>query len=269
MKNYPSLPALFKDVGLSIAKKHKATGLSSICPLEFAEKIDAIGQAEDADKVALGEIKDLWFSIIGGVLTICWRDPLDIVHEGSVITYFGATTLRAKLDNYPVGPEDGIQIYSGVTRDKHASIPLVVDLDSLGLIQDDGEGGTKTIYFKFFSKTSGSALHDGIWNTDTLIGDANQFSSDSYGWSTIYSALKDYPTTKALSVLPEAGSKVFVKYIIRDYYLSSGINVAAETRQDVVNNAYKLSAVAIPWTILGYNANVPQYVGYKRFDDLT
>ena len=108
MKNYSSLSALFRDVGLSIVKKHKATGLSSICPLEFAEKIDAIDQAEDADKVALGEIKDLWFSIIGGVLTICWRDPLDVVHEGSAITYFGATTLRAKLDGYPVGPEDGI-----------------------------------------------------------------------------------------------------------------------------------------------------------------
>ena len=60
-----------------------------------------------------------------------------------------------------------------MTRDKHASTPLVVDLDSLGLIQDNGEGGTKTIYFKFFSKTSGSALHNGIWNTDTLIRDAN------------------------------------------------------------------------------------------------
>ena len=81
--------------------------------------------------------------------------------------------------------------------------------------------------------------------------------------------MKDYPTAKALSVLPEVGSKVFVDYMIRDYYLSSGINVAAETRQDVVNNADKLSAVAIPWTILGYNANVPQYVGYKRLDSLT
>ena len=81
--------------------------------------------------------------------------------------------------------------------------------------------------------------------------------------------MKDYPTANALGILPEAGSKVFVNYMIRDYYISSGINVATETRQDVVNNADKLSTVTIPWTILGYNANVPQCVGYKRLDDTT
>lgn len=42
MKNYTSLSAMFRDVGLSICKKHKSLGLSSISPLEFAEKIDAI-----------------------------------------------------------------------------------------------------------------------------------------------------------------------------------------------------------------------------------
>lgn len=156
-----------------------------------------------------------------------------------------------------------------MVRDKHASSPLVVDLDALGLIQDDGEGGTSTIYFKFFSKTSGSALHDGIWNTDTLVGDANQFSSESYDWNAIYSALKDYSNARELSILPEPGSKIYVDYIVRDYYISSGINVATETRQDVINNVDKLSSVSIPWTVLGYNANVPQYIGYKRLDSLT
>ena len=49
MKQYNSLSALFKDIGLSIAKKHKSNNLTAITPYEFAEKIDSIDTIENAD----------------------------------------------------------------------------------------------------------------------------------------------------------------------------------------------------------------------------
>lgn len=134
---------------------------------------------------------------------------------------------------------------------------MTVDLNSLGLIQDD-----RIIYFKFFSATSG-----GYWNTDTLTNEVNKFSSSTYDWTAVYSALKDYPNSRESGVLPHAGDVVYIDYINRDYYIENGKNVAAETRADVVNNIDKLSSVSIPWRILGFNANVPQYVGYKRYDE--
>ena len=101
MRSYNSLSSLFKDVGLSIAKKHKHNNLTAIHPCEFAEKIDSIDTIENQDQVQLGEVKDIRFSIIGGVLNICWNDPFDVEMNGSVIAHFGMTKLLAKFDEYP------------------------------------------------------------------------------------------------------------------------------------------------------------------------
>jgi hypothetical protein len=186
MKSYNSLSSLFKDIGLSIAKKHKTYNLSSISPMEFAEKIDLIGIIDDEDQIPLGEVKDIRFSIVGGILNIMWNDPFDVIQNGSVLSHFGMTKLIAKLGSYPQNPEDGILIYSGTIRDKHNYTPYSCDLNSLGLIQDNQE-----IYFKFFSATS-----ENYWNTNFLINGANEFTSSSYDWTMIYSALKDYPNSR-------------------------------------------------------------------------
>ena len=257
MKQYNSLSALFKDVGLSIAKKHKENNLTAIHPCEFAEKIDSIDIIENQDQVQLGEVKDIRFSIVGGILNICWNDPFDVELNGSVIAHFGMTKLLAKLDEYPENPEDGIVLYSSTTRDKHSFSALTIDLNNLGLIEEN-----RIIHFKFFSATSG-----GYWNTNTLTDQVNKFTSSSYDWTMVYSALKDYPNSKDSGILPHAGDVVYLDYINRDYYIENGKNVAAETRADIVNNIDKLSSVSIPWRILGFNANVPQYVGYKTYDE--
>lgn len=60
-----------------------------------------------------------------------------------------------------------------------------------------------------------------------------------------------------------------VNYIVNDYYLNGTTKVACETRQSVIENADKLSAVSIPFVVLGYNANVPQYIPYRKIDPKT
>lgn len=230
---------------------------------QFADKIAETEVEIVPSSFKLGPVKNIRFSIIDNILNICYEDPDSIIINEVVVARHGTTTLRAKIGSYPTSHSDGVQILSETHKNKYIQNPFSVDLDSLGLIELDEDQNVKPIYFRFFSAT---AVEE-VWNDDADLP-YNMFTSSSYDWDMIYGALKDFPTARSQGILPEPGSIVYIDYIISDYYMDGATRVQANTRQAVVENANRLSATAIPFYVLGYNANVPQYVPYRRFDSV-
>lgn len=256
-ENIEALSSTVKDLKTFLVNKGLVDSDASLT--QFKNEISATNVAINQNVyIPLGAVQDIRFSIIDNILNICWEDPSNIIQDETIVARFGSTVLRAKLDEYPTNHNDGIELYSGTTRNVHLQSPLTIDLDSLGLVSEG-----HTIYFRFFSSTASTDF----WNDDSQAGNANRFTSDNYDWTMIYSALKDYPNSRNLSVLPEPASQIYVNYIVNDYYLNGTTKVACETRQSVIDNEDKLSTVSIPFWVLGYNANVPQYIPYRRIDN--
>ena len=75
---------------------------------------------------------------------------------------------------------------------------------------------------------------------------------------TLMALLENYP--KFQNALPKPGSAILVDYILDDQTYG--------TRADVQNHLSELGTIQTPWTILGYNKTIPQYVKYRcKTDD--
>ena len=71
--------------------------------------------------------------------------------------------------------------------------------------------------------------------------------------------LEDYPKFK--DQLPAVSSDIFVDYILND---KASDNTVCNTRALVEEKQDMLSTINTPWTILGYNKTIPQYVKYRH-----
>lgn len=71
--------------------------------------------------------------------------------------------------------------------------------------------------------------------------------------------LEDYPKFK--DQLPAVSSDIFIDYMLND---KASDNTVCNTRALVEEKQDMLSTINTPWTILGYNKTIPQYVKYRR-----
>ena len=195
--------------------------------------------------VPLANVQNIRFSFISGTLAVCWRDPDDLVIDGEIASRWARTVLVVKQGEYPTSPTDGTAIITTTVRNQHLNDPAIVQLDE-----------SAAWYARFFPCNESR-----VYTIDTK-STSNCFTTESYSWNDVTKTLEDYEKFNAL--LPKPGDTVYLDYIISDYWLEGTTKVAANTRQLVMDNIDKLSAVAYPWRVLGYDSNVPQYVKYRH-----
>ena len=102
-------------------------------------------------------------------------------------------------------------------------------------------------------------------DVSTRSNDAVPEDTETHTWNIrptldpMMTMLEDYPKFK--DQLPAVSSDIFVDYILND---KASDNTVCNTRALVEEKQDMLSTINTPWTILGYNKTIPQYVKYRH-----
>ena len=111
LENITTLSSTVKDLKDFLVNKGLVDSTASLT--QFKTEISATNISIQDVQILLGAVKNIRFSIIDGILNICWEDPDNIIIDEMVVARFGSTKLMAKLDSYPTNHNDGTQLYSG------------------------------------------------------------------------------------------------------------------------------------------------------------
>ena len=215
--------------------------------------------------IPVGNVYNIKFSFVGGVLSMRWHDPDDVVVHGATVSKWAGTRVMYKayssvqpveITAYPQSPFDGTLLVNSTERNQY----------NLNSFSATGLDANKVYYVRFFPYTE-----DGVYTIGTESPTENRFYTEEYDWGTLLGHLEDYPSDSAL--LPNAGDAITVKYLIDDFYTDSSTNTyrLTLTRESLISALEKDTAnwnvTNTTWRILGYNKSVPQYIKYRRTAD--
>jgi len=231
--------------------------------LEFDESDSSFSYSDiKLAGIPVGNVTNIKFSFVSGVLSMRWHDPDDVtVHGATVSKWAGTRVVYKAYDSvqsveataYPQSPFDGTLLVNSTQRNQY----------NLNSFSATGLNASKVYYIRFFPYTE-----DNVYTIGTQSPSDNRFYTAEYDWGTLLGHLEDYPSDSAL--LPNAGDELTVNYLIDDFYTDTSTSTyrLALTRESMISALEKSTAqwnvTPTSWRILGYNKSIPQYIKYRR-----